>query len=100
MSTNDPGAKALVFSQFVNMLDVMKLLFCKLIIVVYYWLTGLLLSQLISFRLHLEGISCSKLLGYMTVDNRDEVLESRCYYDPASIDHDSNNLCSLGVEKI
>ncbi|CAM9669191.1 unnamed protein product, partial [Ectocarpus fasciculatus] len=52
MSRNDPGAKAIVFSQFVNMLD------------------------LIAFRLHLEGMACDKLLGYMTVEHRDQALRS------------------------
>lgn len=52
MRQRDPCGKAIVFSQFVNMLD------------------------LIQFRLGRGGISCVKLSGNMTMDARDRILQS------------------------
>nr|CCA25894.1 PREDICTED: similar to SNF2 domaincontaining protein [Albugo laibachii Nc14] len=52
MKTRDPSGKAIVFSQFVNMLD------------------------LIQFRLKLGGIPCVTLSGNMSMDARDRILES------------------------
>lgn len=49
MSARDPGAKAIVFSQFVNMLD------------------------LLEYRIQLGGIACVKLMGNMTLEQRDSV---------------------------
>jgi DNA repair protein RAD16 len=51
MQRDDLGAKAIVFSQFVNMLD------------------------LIEYRLQTGGISCVKLQGSMNIDQRDKVLK-------------------------
>ncbi len=45
----DPGAKAIVFSQFVNMLDI------------------------IEYRVLRGGIGCVKLVGSMNIDQRDTV---------------------------
>ena len=47
MIENDSGSKALVFSQFVNMLD------------------------LLEYRIKLGGIGCVKLLGHMNINERD-----------------------------
>ena len=52
MQQNDLGAKAIVFSQFVNMLD------------------------LVEYRLQRGGIKCLKLLGYLTVEQRDVVIRN------------------------
>ncbi|EWM25491.1 snf2 super family [Nannochloropsis gaditana] len=52
MRTRDPSAKAIVFSQFVNMLD------------------------LIMWRLTVEGTKCHKLSGHMSVGARDKVLQA------------------------
>eukprot|EP00607_Mallomonas_marina_P011056 CAMPEP_0182423774 /NCGR_PEP_ID=MMETSP1167-20130531/9858_1 /TAXON_ID=2988 /ORGANISM="Mallomonas Sp, Strain CCMP3275" /LENGTH=431 /DNA_ID=CAMNT_0024603047 /DNA_START=105 /DNA_END=1400 /DNA_ORIENTATION=+ len=52
MRRTDPGAKALVFSQFVNMLD------------------------LVEHRLYLGGMRCVKLLGSLTLDQRDKAVKS------------------------
>lgn len=48
----EPGMKAIVFSQFVNMLD------------------------LIMYRLHMAGIPCVKLDGHMSVKARDKVINA------------------------
>lgn len=50
MQSEDLGAKAIVFSQFVNMLD------------------------LISFRLQRGGLQCVKLSGSMTLEQRDKCI--------------------------
>ena len=52
MQQHDLGAKAIVFSQFVNMLD------------------------LVEYRLQRGGIKCLKLLGYLTVEQRDVVIRN------------------------
>ncbi|GJP76840.1 hypothetical protein CLOP_g7292 [Closterium sp. NIES-67] len=52
MTQRDPGAKALVFSQFTSMLD------------------------LIAYRLHQVGIRCVKLDGSMTMDARDRIIST------------------------
>lgn len=49
MEQQEPGAKAIVFSQFVNMLDILE------------------------YRISLGGIKCVKLLGSMSLDQRDKV---------------------------
>ena len=51
MMRNDLGAKAIVFSQFVNMLD------------------------LIEYRIQIGGIRCVKLQGSMNIDQRDAVIK-------------------------
>ena len=51
MIKNDLGAKAIVFSQFVSMLD------------------------LIEYRIQIGGIKCTKLQGSMNIDQRDEVIK-------------------------
>ncbi|CAI5466108.1 unnamed protein product [Closterium sp. Yama58-4] len=52
MVARDPGAKALVFSQFTSMLD------------------------LIAYRLHQVGVRCVKLDGSMTMDARDRIIST------------------------
>ncbi|CAI5527491.1 unnamed protein product [Closterium sp. Naga37s-1] len=52
MVQRDPGAKALVFSQFTSMLD------------------------LIAYRLHQVGVRCVKLDGSMTMDARDRIIST------------------------
>ena len=52
MRRDDLGAKAIVFSQFVSMLDI------------------------IEYRLQLGGVECVKLQGSMTLDQRDKVLKA------------------------
>ncbi|CAI5491510.1 unnamed protein product [Closterium sp. Naga37s-1] len=52
MIQRDPGAKALVFSQFTSMLD------------------------LIAYRLHQVGVRCVKLDGSMTMDARDRIIST------------------------
>ncbi|CAM9901960.1 unnamed protein product [Ectocarpus sp. 12 AP-2014] len=52
MMERDPAAKAIVFSQFVNMLD------------------------LIEFRMHKGQVGCRKLSGHLSVDKREEVLQA------------------------
>jgi hypothetical protein len=52
MQSEDPSAKAIVFSQFVNMLD------------------------LLDYRLQVAGFRVVKLSGHLTVDQRDKVLKS------------------------
>jgi len=52
MLSADPGAKAIVFSQFVNFLD------------------------LIEYRIQLGGINCSKLVGSMNIDARDKIIKN------------------------
>ena len=49
MTQKDVGAKAIVFSQFVNMLD------------------------LLDYRIQKSGIQCVKLLGFMNLEQRDKV---------------------------
>ncbi len=49
MTTTEPNGKAIVFSQFVNMLE------------------------LLDYRLQIAGYRCVKLLGSMNVAQRDEV---------------------------
>lgn len=51
MVENDPGAKAIVFSQFVNMLD------------------------LLEYRIQIGGIGCVKLVGSLNVDQRDVIVK-------------------------
>jgi hypothetical protein len=51
MQQRDPAAKAIVFSQFVNMLD------------------------LLEYRIKRGGIDCVKLSGHMNITARDKVLE-------------------------
>lgn len=51
MIENDPGAKAIVFSQFVNMLD------------------------LLEYRIQIAGIGCVKLVGSLSVDQRDVIVK-------------------------
>lgn len=51
MAETDPGAKALVFSQFVNMLD------------------------LLEYRIQVGGIRCVKLLGHMNINERDATIK-------------------------
>ena len=51
MVENDPGAKAIVFSQFVNMLD------------------------LLEYRIQMGGIDCVKLMGSLSVDQRDLIVK-------------------------
>jgi SNF2 family DNA or RNA helicase len=50
MGDHDPGAKAIVFSQFVNMLD------------------------LLEHRMRLSNMGCVKLVGNMNIDQRDMVI--------------------------
>lgn len=52
MQQTEIGGKAIVFSQFVNMLD------------------------LLEYRITLGGIQCVKLLGSMSIDQRDKVSSS------------------------
>ena len=52
MKARDPSGKAIVFSQFVNMLD------------------------LIQHRLTIGGVKCVKLSGSMTMDARDKILHA------------------------
>ena len=52
MQEADPSAKAIVFSQFVNMLD------------------------LIEYRIQVGGYRCVKLVGNMSVDHRDKAITS------------------------
>jgi DNA repair protein RAD16 len=52
MQEVDPSAKAIVFSQFVNMLD------------------------LIEYRIQVGGYRCVKLVGSMSVDHRDKAITS------------------------
>ena len=52
MQSEDLGAKAIVFSQFVNMLDI------------------------ISYRLQRGGLRCVKLSGSMTLEQRDKCISS------------------------
>lgn len=49
MIEDQPNAKAIVFSQFVNMLE------------------------LLDYRIQSEGMHCAKILGSMSVSQRDEV---------------------------
>jgi DNA repair protein RAD16 len=51
MAATDPGAKAIVFSQFVNMLD------------------------LLEYRIMRGGLACVKLVGSMNIQQRDAVSE-------------------------
>lgn len=50
MENKEPGCKAIVFSQFVNMLDIVE------------------------YRIRTGGIECSKLLGSMSLEQRDTVI--------------------------
>lgn len=52
MQSQDLGAKAIVFSQFVNMLDI------------------------ISYRLQRGGLQCVKLSGSMTLEQRDKCISA------------------------
>ncbi|CAN0440996.1 unnamed protein product [Ascophyllum nodosum] len=52
MQERDPAAKALVFSQFVNMLD------------------------LIEYRMHKGRLGCRKLSGHLSIQQRDQVLKA------------------------
>jgi SNF2 family DNA or RNA helicase len=65
MEVEDLGAKAIVFSQFVNMLDVRSVILIE---------TGLIIIvQLLEFRIQRGGMQCVKLLGSMNIDQRDKV---------------------------
>jgi hypothetical protein len=55
MQQRDPAAKSIVFSQFVNMLD------------------------LLEYRIKRGGIDCVKLSGHMNITARDKVLEVRAF---------------------
>lgn len=59
MRIRDPSGKAIIFSQFVNMLDI------------------------IQHRLHLGGVKCVKLSGNMTMDARDRTI--RAFREDSSI---------------
>lgn len=58
MSVKDPSAKAIVFSQFVNMLDI------------------------IEYRVKLEMFDCARLQGGMSISDRDKSLK-RFRSDPS-----------------
>ena len=78
MEQADPGAKAIVFSQFVNMLDVSNVLlsyvYACMYVCMYCWRIPLLYHcQILEYRIQRGGVGCVKMLGHMNIQQRDNV---------------------------